>query len=115
MFSIKKNPRIVSIISAVAFMAGGFDALENMSVAAGIAHFAVAAVNLLSARFILRHPRWTNLSIFMVNALFAAYLSYAFNAAGRHRIQYAWMLVCLINVVAGVIRFVRAGRAAADA
>lgn len=107
---IRKNPRLVSILNAVAFAAGGVDALESMGVAIGVVHFAVAAVNLVAARFILQHSRWMNFLIFMVNALFAGFLAGALYAAGRHRLQYAWMLICLLNLVGGIVKFIVQGR-----
>ena len=107
---IRKNPRMISILNAVAFAAGGFDALESMGVPVGVAHFAVAAINLVAARFVVRHARWTNFAVFMVNALFAGYIAYALHAAGRFRLQYAWMLICLLNLVGGLVRFIVQGR-----
>lgn len=105
-----KGARIPFLITAHAFLFGGIDTLENGTIYVAAVHFSMALLNFGAALIVTRHPHRTNIILFILNAVFASFLSYTFFRAGNRGMHYAWALISLVSLAACIIYSLKARR-----
>ena len=95
---VRKRPRLQFVLTAIAFFLGGFDSLDSADMPLAVANFIVAFFNLAGAVLVVRMRHLTNIGLFALNAVFAAYYSYHLHMAGKRRLPYAWAFICLLSI-----------------
>ena len=103
----KKYPQILLIGTGIAFIASGMDCLENSLLFIAISSFIVGALNIAASLFVTRHPFMIKIFLLFINAVFAFLSSYAFFIAGKDKIQYAWAVVGVVNLIAIIIAYIK--------
>ena len=101
---VRKRPRLQFALTAIVFILGGIDGLDNSDASLAVANFIVAFFNLAGAVLVVRLRHHTNIGLFILNAIFAAYVSYHMHMAGKHRLPYAWAFISLISI-ASIFRY----------
>jgi hypothetical protein len=102
---IKKNPKVVLILTAVSFFASGIDCLENNLLIIAVLSFVVAFINIIASFFLQKHAFYIKIVLLFVNATFAALSSYFYYVAGRDKIQYGWAVVSIIYFISIGVAF----------
>ena len=97
-----KKPKIVLILTGIAFFASGIDCLENNLIFIGVSSILVAVLNIGVSFFVTKHPFNTKFFLHIINAVFAALSSYFFYQAGRD-IQYGWAVVFIAYLIAIIV------------
>ena len=95
----KKYPKIMLIVTGVAFIVSGIDCLENNLLFIAISSFVVGAINVAACLFVKKHPFVIKIFLLSINAAFAFLSSYFYFEAGRDKIQYGWAAVGLISLI----------------
>ena len=106
MFVRKKFPKAALVLTCIAFLASGFDYMNNNDlIVLGIASFIVGIANLAALRFLKKFSFIVKVVLLVVNAIFAFLSAYVFIQAEKNMIQYGWMAVGIINMVVIFIIF----------
>jgi len=99
-----KKPKIVLILTGIAFFLSGIDCFENNLIFIGVSSIIVAILNIIASFFVTKHPFNTKIILHIINAVFAALSSYIFYLAGRD-IQYGWAVVFIAYLIAIVVAY----------
>ncbi len=102
---IKKNPRLILILTAISFIASGIDCLDNNLLVIAVLSFFVALINIIASFFEKKHAFYIKITLLLINMVFAALSGYLYYLAGRDKIQYGWAVVSIVYLVATVIAF----------
>ncbi|MCK4537361.1 MAG: hypothetical protein KAV42_01050 [Candidatus Krumholzibacteria bacterium] len=94
--------------TAMAFVASGVDSWQCGLIFLAIGSFLTAAINILASFFVLKHPLRTDVTLFFINAAFAALTSYTFFQVGKDKLPYAWAGVCGLYLIAPFVKIYRA-------
>ena len=95
-----KNPKIMLIVTGIAFIISGIDCLENNMMLIAISSFIVGFINIVACLFMIRHPFFVKILLLIINAVFAFLSSYIYLKAGKDMIQYAWLAIGIISLIA---------------
>lgn len=95
----KKDPKLMLIITGIAFIVSGIDCLENDLMVIAISSFIVGLINIVAYLFVIRHPFLIKIFLLAVNSIFAFLSSYIYFTAGRDKIQYGWLAVGIISLI----------------
>lgn len=106
----RRSVRLQLILTGVAFLFGGIAGLEEGNVTLTVVHFVMALLNILAAVIVSKHPLRTNITLFIVNAVFAGVLSYLYYRAGNDQMPYAWGFISLVSIVGGVVYYIKEKR-----
>jgi hypothetical protein len=97
---IKKNPKLILILTGISFFASSIDCFENNLIIIGVLSALVAYINIAGSFFVKMHPFNVKIALLLVNAIFAALSSYLYFLSGRDKIQYGWAIVSILYFVA---------------
>ena len=103
----KKYPKIMLIGTGIAFIVSGLDCLENDLLFIAVISFIVGIINIVSCLFVIKHPFFIKIFLLSINAVFAFLSSYIYFEAGREKIQYGWIAVGLISLIAIVAGYTK--------
>jgi len=78
-----KNPKIVLILTGIAFFASSVDCLENNLIFIGVSSLLVAILNIGASLVVKKHPFNTKIILNIINAVFAALSSYFYYQTDR--------------------------------
>lgn len=78
-------------------------------------NLAVALINLIAMRFVIRRPKATNVTLFVANAGIAGLVTWGYFQQAKQGQPYAWTAITIGYLVAAVVSYRRVGpEAAAD-
>ena len=100
----KKNPKIILILTGIAFFASGVDCLENNLIFIGVSSILVAILNIGSAFFVKKYPFNIKITNLIINAVFAALSSYFYYQTDRD-IKYGWAVIFIAYLIAIAVAY----------
>jgi len=100
----KKKPKIVLILTGIAFFASGIDCLENNLIFIGASSFLVAILNIGASFLVIKHPFNIKIILLIINDVFAALSVYFYYKADRD-IQYGWAVVFIAYLIAIAVAY----------
>lgn len=100
----KKNPKIVLILTGIAFFASGIDCIENNLIFIGVSSLLVAILNIGASLVVKKHPFNTKIILNIINAVFAALSSYFYYQTDRD-IKYGWAVVFIAYLIAIAVAY----------
>ena len=98
----ERKPKIILLLTGIAFFASGIDYLENELITLGILSIFVSILNFLALPFIKKYKFSLSLSLMIINGIYAAITSGILFLSGKEYIQYGWLFVSIINIVASI-------------
>ncbi|MBN2185018.1 MAG: hypothetical protein JW746_06785 [Candidatus Krumholzibacteriota bacterium] len=109
---LKKNmgQRVGIIGNVLVFLFSGIDSLENAGVLVFAVNIAGAAINLFAFFLSKKSPVKTSISIFLMNSVFFAFMSYHAWHSGAEKIQYGWAFASLMNLVGARVFWLKSGK-----
>lgn len=99
-----KNPKIVLILTGIAFFASGVDCFENNLIFIGVSSLLVAILNIGASLVVKKHPFNTKIILNIINAVFAALSSYFYYQTDRD-IKYGWAVVFIAYLIAIAVAY----------
>ena len=95
----KIGQRVGILGNVFVFFFSGIDSFENEGILLCTVNMAGGAINLLAFFLSKRSPVKINISIFILNSIFFAFMSYYTWHNGADKIQYGWAFASLMNLV----------------
>ncbi|TFG35711.1 MAG: hypothetical protein E4H45_02440 [Nitrospirales bacterium] len=95
----KIGQRVGILGNVLVFFFSGIDSFENTGILMGTVNMVWAALNIFAFFLSKRSPVKPNISIFLLNSIFLAFMSYSTWHNGADKIQYGWAFASLMNLV----------------
>ena len=99
----EKRQKTILLLTGFAFFASGADYLENELITLAILSIFVGVLNFLALPFIKKYNFSLSFSLMIINGIYAAITSIILFLSGKEYIQYGWLVVSIINIVASII------------
>jgi hypothetical protein len=100
-----RYPKIMLVGTGFAFIVSGIDCQQNNLMAIAISSYVVGLINMVAVLFLTRHPFFIKILLLLLNAVFAFLSSYIYFSVGKDKIQYGWMVVGIVNLVAIAVAY----------